>query len=111
MFAWGSADSEDTGSIARSHAADDSNPIYHLLRLVLEYPRWGAAIWCCLKRNQKPQKPVEADMKKHGEWPPELDAIGENTMDAEVQANMAVLAAQIREEKSDGSNNANHRAE
>lgn len=81
IFAWGCADAE-------SMLHDD---IENLYRMWSKDPAWGAAVWCMIRRNQMPQKPVEDRIRKAGIW--DLDALklGENTMEAEVQAFFATL--------------------
>jgi hypothetical protein len=74
VFAWGCADAE-------SALYDDIEPLY---RAWLADPTWGPTKWCIRRRNQKPQGPVEKAMRAVGVWDAEMDAIGENTMDAEL---------------------------
>ncbi len=42
---------------------------------------WGPARWCCIKRNQKPQRPVEQAMREAGAWDDVMDALPENEYD------------------------------
>lgn len=81
VFAWGCADAE-------SMLHDD---IENLYRMWLKDPAWGSAVWCMIRRNQMPQKPVEKRIRDAGIW--DLDALklGGNTMEAEVQAFFASL--------------------
>lgn len=72
-------------------ACSDVEPLeYHELQelydMWLKDKTWGSAKWCCIKRNQKPQEPVIEAMKKHGSWDDQMESLGENTMDKEVQA-------------------------
>jgi hypothetical protein len=53
---------------------------------VKKEPRWGAAKWCAIRRDQKPQPPVIRRMKEDGVWDDVMESLGENTLDAEVQA-------------------------
>lgn len=80
VFAWGCADAE-------SMLHDDIEQLYRMWR---KDPTWGAAVWCMIRRNQMPQKPVEERIRSAGVW--DLDALrlGKNTMDAEVHAYLAV---------------------
>lgn len=82
-------------------ACSDSEPLeYHELQdlydMWIKNKTWGPAKWCCIKRNQKPQDPVVDAMKKAGAWNDEMEALGENTMDKEVQAAFAWAAQQIK---------------
>jgi hypothetical protein len=83
VFAWGCADAE-------SMLHDDIENLYRMWR---KDPAWGAAVWCMIRRNQMPQKPVEKIIRAAGIW--DLDALrlGDNTMEADVQAFMASLRA------------------
>jgi hypothetical protein len=65
VFAWGCADTEDlplseVGNLYRMHRAD---------------PRYGATKWCCLRRNERPQKPVERGMRELGAWDEAMEAL------------------------------------
>ena len=56
VFAWGCADAEELlyselEEVAKAHIKD---------------PVWGIAAWCIKKRKQRPQKPVEVDMRAAG---------------------------------------------
>ncbi len=68
VFAWGCADSED---VTTAELED-------LYRHWKTDPIWGIAKWCCFKRNQKPQKPVEEAMKRVGSWDDKLENLGKN---------------------------------
>lgn len=70
VFAWGCSDAEDIRDILE---------LKQLYNLCVEYPKWGSAIWCCLKRKMKPQAAVESKMKDMGEWPEELYGLQENS--------------------------------
>ena len=83
IFAWACADAEEL----------EHDEIQALYDLWLADRRWGAAKWCAIKRRQKPQPPVVAAMKKDGAWDACMEALGENTQDAEVQALFASLRA------------------
>ncbi|MCK9458540.1 MAG: hypothetical protein M0R80_02790 [Proteobacteria bacterium] len=95
VFAWACADSEPL-------MFDDLAAIYKI-----KNEKWGIVKWCCKKRNQKPQKPVERDMKIDGAWDAEMEALPENTMDAEVHqafAYASVAAAKEKERKNEAKN-------
>lgn len=69
IFAWGCADAEQVSmgellDLYRMHAADK---------------KWGAAKWCCKKRNQRPQFPVERDMRADGSWDDTMEKLCRNT--------------------------------
>lgn len=74
VFAWGCADAEQVNH-------EDLEALY---RAWLSDERWGPTKWCIRRRNQKPQGPVEKLMREAGVWDAEMDAIGENTMDADL---------------------------
>jgi hypothetical protein len=58
IFAWGCSDSEDI-------PYKGIEPLYRMWRAD---PAWGAAKWCCIQRNEQPQRPVAEAMKKAGAW-------------------------------------------
>ena len=81
IFAWACADAEplplkEVGPLFKMHQSD---------------PTWGAARWCCFRRNQKPQGPVIEAMKRDGSWDERMETLGENTLDAETQALFASM--------------------
>jgi hypothetical protein len=77
VFAWGCADAEDISS---------EEELKQLYDFCVKYPTWGSTIWACLKRNEKPQSPVEKKMKDCNEWPKELDSLLENKYDTFLNA-------------------------
>lgn len=77
VFAWGCADAEDVSS---------EEELKQLYDLCVKYPRYGGSIWACLKRNEKPQSPIEKKMKDCNEWPKELDSLPENKYDTFLNA-------------------------
>jgi hypothetical protein len=85
IFAWACADAEDfpTDQIQAVYDAHKSGP-------------WGTARWACIRRNQRPQPPVEARMKAEGAWDDVLDALPPNTQDAETQALFAEAARRMK---------------
>lgn len=38
----------------------------------------GVALWCCLKRKERPLPPIERDMRDAGVWDASLDELHEN---------------------------------
>lgn len=63
VFAWACSDSEDA-------AYADIEPLY---RMWAKDHRWGAAVWCMIKRGQMPQRPVEKRIRDAGIW--DMDAL------------------------------------
>lgn len=68
IFVWGCADAEDlpieeVGNLYKMHKADDL---------------WGVAKWCCHRRIEKPQPPVEKMMRKDGSWDAAMENLPEN---------------------------------
>ncbi len=68
VFAWGCADAEDVGE----------KDLEDLYRLWYANKKWGAMKWVCMKRNERPQIPIEEDMKKEGVWDEKMEALPEN---------------------------------
>ena len=56
VFAWGCSDAEGISY----HELEE---LYHLW---LQFPVWGAELWCVMKRGQMPQKPVADRMRQVG---------------------------------------------
>lgn len=83
VFAWGCADAE-------SMLHDDIENLYRMWR---KDPEWGSAVWCMIRRNQMPQKPVEKRIRDAGIWDLDSLKLGENTQEAEVQAFFEALRA------------------
>lgn len=76
VFAWGCADAEDLpyGEIAAVYEA-------------WEHPSgWGVERWCCIRRNEKPQRPVEERIRGDGAWDAVMEALPENRYDAACRA-------------------------
>lgn len=69
VFAWGCADGEDI--------LPDEIP--NLFERVQKYGLIGAVHWCCVKRGEKPQPPLEKIMRERGEWIAELDDLKTNS--------------------------------
>jgi hypothetical protein len=68
VFMWGKSDAE-------SITTEDLRGLYLLYR---KDHRWGAATWCCLKRNMQPQDAIILDMKKHGSWTETMEKLKVN---------------------------------
>jgi len=68
VFAWALAESEEI-------TFRDIMPIY---KAYVENPKWGVTEWVCIKRNLKPQRPIQEDMKKDGAWSDKLNTLQEN---------------------------------
>lgn len=86
IFAWACADGEELDH-------DQIKPLYDSC---VAHPKWGSAIWCAIRRSQKPQPPVIRKMKADGVWDDRMEKLGENWQDAETQALFAEYAAIVR---------------
>lgn len=73
VFAWGCADAEDIPLLGFDDEME--KPFWDLYEMVRGDPKWGSTQWCILKRKQRPQKPVERDMRDQGVWLPEFDQL------------------------------------
>ena len=71
VFAWGSADAEEI-SLAE---------LPELFKMHEDDPKCGSTKWACLKRNEKPQKPMIDWLKEHNAWTDELEKLPENKAD------------------------------
>lgn len=71
VFVWGCADAEPL----------PYDQIPKLYKMVVEDSTWGASKWCCIQRNQKPQKPVVEAMKANNSWNDILESLPENKYD------------------------------
>lgn len=87
VFAWGCADAESL----------QYNEIENLYRMWVKDSAWGPAIWCMIKRNQMPQKPVEKIIREAGIWDLDKLQLGNNTQDAEVTAYIASVTGRTKE--------------
>jgi len=56
IFAWGCADSEEI-------SVDEIESLYRMWK---HNAKWGAALWCMIKRREMPQSPVADAMRKDG---------------------------------------------
>lgn len=82
-FAWGCADGEDL-------PYDEIGNLYQMWK---RDPSWGADVWCMVRRNQMPQKPVEEEIRKAGIWDLDSLKLGENWQDEE---NTRIIAAAVQ---------------
>lgn len=83
VFAWASADGEEL----------PLEKLESLYRLWKANPKWGSDKWCCLQRNEQPQKPIKEAMQKEGYWDAELEALQENAYWASLRSNKATESA------------------
>lgn len=65
LFFWGCADVEEI----------KLEELDTLKEYMKEYPVFGISVWCCIKRNLRPQLPVVENIKKCGEWSDELESL------------------------------------
>jgi hypothetical protein len=75
IFAWGCSDAEQL----------PLDEISNLYKLWLENKMWGAAKWCCFKRNEKPQNPVEKEMKAANVWDNQIEKLPNNYYDTKLK--------------------------
>lgn len=71
IFAWGGADAQDL----------PLSEVGLLYKMWDKDNKWGSAKWCCIRRNEKPQKPVVDAMKKDGSWCEIMEGLAENHYD------------------------------
>jgi len=86
LFAWACADSEPVLM----------HELPSLYRHWLREKHAGVDKWCCKRRNQRPQAPVEREWRRNGTWDAEMEALPSNTQDAEVHAQFVAFAAASR---------------
>ncbi len=84
VFAWGCSDAETL----------PYDEVENLYRAWKKDPGWGPAVWCMMRRNQMPQKPVEDAIRTAGIWDIDALKLGSNTIDAEVAAYFAAFVAE-----------------
>lgn len=86
VFAWGCADGEYI-----TH--DEIEDLYNMWR---KDTAWGPAVWCCKRRKEMPQKPVEDEIRKAGIW--NLDELGleKNRMNDYVRAAIAKASIELK---------------
>lgn len=68
VFAWGCSDAESLGT----------SDITTLYKLWEQNHSYGPVKFACLKRKQKPQKPVLNALKENGLWDEEMESLNEN---------------------------------
>jgi hypothetical protein len=71
IFAWACADAEDL----------PCSEIPKLYRMWEKDKIYGPSKWCCVRRNEKPQKPVIECMKKEGVWDDTMEKLPDNSYD------------------------------
>lgn len=71
IFAWGCADGENL----------PYEEISNLYKMWEKDKKWGAAKWCCIQRNEKPQNPVVKLMKENGSWDEQMEKLPDNYYD------------------------------
>ena len=71
LFVWGSADAESL----------PHDEIGNLYKAWEQDKAWGTDKWCCIRRNMKPQKPIEKAMKRAGVWDSVMEALPENPVE------------------------------
>lgn len=69
IFMWGCADAE-----CLPH-----DEIGNLYKMWEKDKTWGAAKWCCKRRNLQPQEPVIESMKKSGSWDSDMENLPKNS--------------------------------
>jgi hypothetical protein len=89
VFAWASADAETISTI------DELKEIYKAWKS----GGWGTTKWACKKRGERPQPPVEKQMREAGEWDEAMEALPLNRTDKETQAMFAQAAAKQKAKK------------
>lgn len=71
LMAWACADAQDF----------DLNDLPVLYKMWERDNRWGPSKWVCIKRNEKPQSPIQRDMKKDRVWDETMEKLPENQYD------------------------------
>ena len=85
VFAWGSADAETVQSVETIYDEDtydykgDKLYLHTLLKAYLEEGYQGVVKWCCIKRNERPQEPVEQKLRESGCWDDIMELLPENS--------------------------------
>jgi hypothetical protein len=62
---------DEVGNLYKMHMADK---------------KWGSTRWACIRRKQKPQRPVADAMKSDGSWDSVMEALPDNYGDQVRQA-------------------------
>lgn len=70
-FAWGCADAEEvtTEELPKLFEMHEKDPVY------------GSIRWVCIKRGEKPQKPIADRMRTSVSWDEEVEKLAENSYD------------------------------
>jgi hypothetical protein len=76
-FAWGCTDGENI-------TLDEIEDLYKMWRAS---PIYGPTKWVCIKRNEKPMKPLEESMKKAGIWDPKMESLKPNYYWSRIEEN------------------------
>lgn len=79
VFAWGCADSEEISSYSE---------LEDLYNEVIKHDALGSIKWVCLKRNEKPQRPIESSLRKEGVWDDRMENLKENSYELYLGQNM-----------------------
>lgn len=79
VFAWACADAEPLSC----------SQIINLYKFWKSDNEYGPIKWCCIQRNQRPQGPVERNMKESGSWDEVMEALPANIDDARIREMMA----------------------
>lgn len=71
LFAWGCADCEslpfaEVGALYKAWKVD---------------PKHGVSKWCCVKRNERPQAPIERRWRAEGVWDDTMESLPENAFE------------------------------
>jgi len=86
VFAWACGDAEELPYAE----------IENVYRMWRKDPKWGPAVWCCIRRNEMPQPPVLAAIAGEGLWDLAAMPLGPNVTDEKVAAFFALVAARSR---------------
>lgn len=74
-FAWGGTDAEEV-------SYEDIKDLYKMWKAS---PVHGTTKWVCVRRNEKPQKPLQELLKKAGEWDDIFEKLPENRSDTFIE--------------------------
>lgn len=73
LFFWGCADAEPLPFLGFGREMEA--PFWDLYARVRRDGSHGAEVWCCLRRQMRPQTPIEAQWRQAGRWTAELEAL------------------------------------
>jgi len=65
--------------------------------------KWGVDKWCCVKRNEKPQKPIVLAMKNEGSWDDAMDNLPDNVTDLMVKKQLVDFVNNQNKQESNNS--------